>query len=264
MAPHIALHEIGRPLREPPAVVCEAQETRTPSYLAVNPEGKVPTLVIDGRPLTEVAAILLYLARRFPEAGLLPSTISKRRRRPCRGCPSSPRPSIRRGVKAWSMPATCTAVADRRLGSVEWALGQRTRSPTSISSACIGAFATRSNPRAGGLPQPRGPLRADDGTACRARRSRSRPRSVTRCRDKRPLSSRAQRGTFRQQERSLAALGMTGCRADDGASLRLQQQLARRRGGLRGRRCISAASAQRERRPRWAPSASPRQCRPST
>jgi glutathione S-transferase len=35
-------------------------------------EGKVPTLVIDGRPLTEVAAILFYLAKRFPEAALLP------------------------------------------------------------------------------------------------------------------------------------------------------------------------------------------------
>src|SRR5262249_56416964 len=48
------------------------KENRTPEYLALNPEGKVPTLVIDGRPLTEVAANLWYLAKRFPEAGLLP------------------------------------------------------------------------------------------------------------------------------------------------------------------------------------------------
>src|SRR3979490_3552544 len=45
---------------------------RSPDYLALNPEGKVPTLVIDGRPLTEVAAILYYLAKRFPDAELLP------------------------------------------------------------------------------------------------------------------------------------------------------------------------------------------------
>lgn len=32
----------------------------------------MPTLLVDGRPLTEVAAILFYLARCFPEAGLLP------------------------------------------------------------------------------------------------------------------------------------------------------------------------------------------------
>ena len=33
----------------------------------------MPTLLIDGRPLTEVAGILFYLARRFPQAGLLPA-----------------------------------------------------------------------------------------------------------------------------------------------------------------------------------------------
>jgi glutathione S-transferase len=32
----------------------------------------VPLLLVDGRPLTEVAAILFYIARRFPEAELLP------------------------------------------------------------------------------------------------------------------------------------------------------------------------------------------------
>ncbi len=42
------------------------------AYPALNPEGKVPTLLVDGRPLTEVGAILFYLARRFPAAGLLP------------------------------------------------------------------------------------------------------------------------------------------------------------------------------------------------
>ena len=43
-----------------------------PDYLAINPEGKVPTLMIDGRPLTEVAGTLWYLARTYPAAGLLP------------------------------------------------------------------------------------------------------------------------------------------------------------------------------------------------
>src|SRR5438132_6731314 len=38
-----------------------------PEYLALNPEGKVPTLLVDGRPLTEVAAVLYYLAKRFPD-----------------------------------------------------------------------------------------------------------------------------------------------------------------------------------------------------
>lgn len=43
-----------------------------PEFRGFNPEGKVPTLMIDGRPMTEVAAILYYLARRYPEASLFP------------------------------------------------------------------------------------------------------------------------------------------------------------------------------------------------
>ncbi len=71
MAVHIALHEIGAAF-ESRFISLARKENREPGYLAINPEGKVPTLLIDGRPLTEVAAILFYLARRFPEAGLWP------------------------------------------------------------------------------------------------------------------------------------------------------------------------------------------------
>ncbi len=71
MAPHIALHEIGVPF-EPRPISFAKRENRTPEFLALNPEGKVPLLLIDGRPLTEVAGILFYLARRFPEATLWP------------------------------------------------------------------------------------------------------------------------------------------------------------------------------------------------
>ena len=72
MAPHIALHEIGAPF-EPVYVSPLTGDNRAPAYLALNPEGKVPTLLIDGTPLTEVAAILLYLARQFPDAHLVPA-----------------------------------------------------------------------------------------------------------------------------------------------------------------------------------------------
>jgi glutathione S-transferase len=71
MATHIALHEIGAPFESRPISFAK-REQRAPEYLALNSEGKVPTLLIDGRPLTEVAATLYYLAKRFPEAGLLP------------------------------------------------------------------------------------------------------------------------------------------------------------------------------------------------
>ena len=70
-AVHIALHEIGVPFEAKP-MSFKRNDMRSPEYLALNPEGKVPTLTVDGRPLTEVAAILYYLAKRFPDAELLP------------------------------------------------------------------------------------------------------------------------------------------------------------------------------------------------
>jgi glutathione S-transferase len=71
MAPHIALHEVGATFEGKPMSFKE-NDMRKAEFLKINPAGKVPTLLIDGRPLTEVAGILFYLARRFPEAGLLP------------------------------------------------------------------------------------------------------------------------------------------------------------------------------------------------
>ena len=71
MATHIALHETGVPFEARPLELQKG--TRTPDFLKVNPNGKVPTLVIDGTILTEVAGTLFYLARAFPPAGLLPA-----------------------------------------------------------------------------------------------------------------------------------------------------------------------------------------------
>src|ERR1700749_2907857 len=70
-AVHIALHEIGAPFEARP-MSFRANDTRTTEFLEINPAGKIPTLLIDGRPLTEVAGILFYLAKRFVDAGLLP------------------------------------------------------------------------------------------------------------------------------------------------------------------------------------------------
>ncbi len=46
---------------------------KAPAYRAINPMGKVPALVHDGRVVTEVAAICAYLADAFPQAGLAPA-----------------------------------------------------------------------------------------------------------------------------------------------------------------------------------------------
>jgi glutathione S-transferase len=72
MATHIALYEVGAQF-DARLVSLPTKENRGPEFLALNPDGKVPTLAIDGRILTEVAGTLYYLARRFPGAGLFPA-----------------------------------------------------------------------------------------------------------------------------------------------------------------------------------------------
>ena len=72
MACHIALEETGAPFELEPVLLAK-RENREPAYLAVHPRGFVPVLEFDhGSRLTEAAAILLHVARRFPEARLLP------------------------------------------------------------------------------------------------------------------------------------------------------------------------------------------------
>jgi glutathione S-transferase len=122
MAPHIALHETGAAFESRPVVL--RKETRTPAYLALNPEGKVPTLLVDGRPLTEVAAILFYLARRFPEAGLLPQGNIEAEAQAVSWMSfiaATVHPARRQGL---DHARSIYAIADRRLGSQEWALGR--------------------------------------------------------------------------------------------------------------------------------------------
>lgn len=50
-------------------------EHKSPEYKNLNPKGKVPTLVIDGKSLTENVAIITYLNKRFPKATLMPETL---------------------------------------------------------------------------------------------------------------------------------------------------------------------------------------------
>ncbi|HEY6562025.1 MAG TPA: glutathione S-transferase family protein, partial [Polyangiaceae bacterium] len=51
---------------------------RDPEFLRVNPAGKLPALVDDDFVLTESVAIVLYLAEKYPEKGLLPADLRGR------------------------------------------------------------------------------------------------------------------------------------------------------------------------------------------
>jgi glutathione S-transferase len=123
MAPHIALHEIGAPFESRPISLAK-KENRTGAFLALNPEGKVPTLLVDGRPLTEVAAILLYLAKAFPDAGLLPEGDLEAQAQVVSWMSfvaSTVHPARRQGA---DYARAVYAIAERRLGSREWAVGR--------------------------------------------------------------------------------------------------------------------------------------------
>jgi glutathione S-transferase len=122
MAPHIALHEIGAPF-EAKALSFAKNEHRAPAYLALNPEGKVPTLLVEGRPLTEVAAILFYLAKRFPAAGLLPADDIEAEGQAISWMSfiaATIHPARQRGI---DRARTVFALADKRLGDRPWAIG---------------------------------------------------------------------------------------------------------------------------------------------
>jgi glutathione S-transferase len=110
MAPHIALHEIGVPFESRPISLAK-KENRAASFLAVNPEGKVPALLIDGRLLTEVAGILPVgdieaEAQAVSWMSFIAATVH---------------PARARGL---DYATTIYKLADQRLGNREWAVGR--------------------------------------------------------------------------------------------------------------------------------------------
>lgn len=50
-----------------------AGDQRSERYLAINTHGRVPALAAEAGVITELNAILTYLAARFPDAGILPT-----------------------------------------------------------------------------------------------------------------------------------------------------------------------------------------------
>jgi glutathione S-transferase len=74
--PHFALEAIKAATGEdfePQMVKLHKGEQRTLEYLAINPNGQVPVLIADGKPLTQIIAICGYLDSRYPQVGLLPA-----------------------------------------------------------------------------------------------------------------------------------------------------------------------------------------------
>ena len=132
LAPHIALEELGIAYETTRVTIAEGLNTR-PEYLAVNPRGRVPALAISdvdgGKALTEAMAIMILLARRFPQAQLLPEdTVQFARAVEWMGWLGSTLHQT--GVRTVFRPerfVSDPAVADidSRLEGKDWALGER-------------------------------------------------------------------------------------------------------------------------------------------
>jgi len=124
MAVHIALHETGAPFEARPLSLAD-KDTRKSEFLAINPNGKVPALAIDGRVLTEVAGCLFYLARKYPAANLLPANDPEAEAQVVSWMSfiaSAIHPARQAGVErareVWK-------IADTRLGKNDWTVGGR-------------------------------------------------------------------------------------------------------------------------------------------
>jgi len=66
-----ALEHVGLTFEDEIVDLSTGQQ-HSPEFRAINPRGKIPALVVDGKLLSENAAIIFWLNERFPEAGLLP------------------------------------------------------------------------------------------------------------------------------------------------------------------------------------------------
>lgn len=71
MAPHFILNELGVDFKLI-LVDRKTEAQKSAEYLAINPAGRIPTLVDDGVSIFESAAICLHLAEQHPSAQLVP------------------------------------------------------------------------------------------------------------------------------------------------------------------------------------------------
>ena len=69
------LEEVGAPYET--QLLGYGTSMKDPAYLAINPMGKVPAVVHNGKVVTECAAICAYLADAFPSAELAPAAADR-------------------------------------------------------------------------------------------------------------------------------------------------------------------------------------------
>lgn len=121
MATHIALHETGLPF-----TACRLsfarREQRSAEFLAINPQGKVPVLLVGNQPITEVAATLYCIAQLAPQARLWPEGDLLAQAEVLSWmsfAASTLHPARRQGIE---QAQAVYSIAERRLGKRPWAV----------------------------------------------------------------------------------------------------------------------------------------------
>src|SRR5262249_34498347 len=129
-----------------------AGEHRSPAFLKINPAGKLPVLVDGDMVLTESIAIVLYLAEKYRDKGLIPADLQQRAqlgggcasRPPSSSSRSGELPAIRRFIRRtsdcpanwrlrarisrkWRVSWTSTCAAD----NTSWEIPRRLRTSCS-------------------------------------------------------------------------------------------------------------------------------------
>ena len=147
LATHVALIECGAP-HELIARPISKQATRTAEHLALNPDGKVPVLVTDGgHAITEVAATLYYLARKYPKAGLWPEGDLDAEADVISWMSFAASTMHGSRAKGAEHVANAFAVANQKLGDRPWAIGR-----FSIADIHVFRVYWRFRPDFGGVP----------------------------------------------------------------------------------------------------------------
>ena len=124
LATHIALIETGAAHELVPRLISK-QETRASEHLTLNPDGKVPVLVTEsGRVLTEVAATLYYIARKYPASRLWPEGDLEDEAEVISWMSFAASKMHGSRARGSDHVANAFAVANRKLGDRQWAVGR--------------------------------------------------------------------------------------------------------------------------------------------
>jgi glutathione S-transferase len=123
--------ELGLDYEHIPVEIGDAG-ARTPEFLAINPNGRLPVIDDDGFVLFESLAITLYLAKKHSNGGLYPGTLTDEAK--AWQWTLWAVTEVDRGVNIWSLHAACRPRTATCSGSLRrWCWRRCSASPTALA-----------------------------------------------------------------------------------------------------------------------------------